>query len=77
MLEYFKKEHPELKASAKVIERKASDGAPAFLPQLCTDITLEDGDSMLIIDTKCYGQTLGMHHDKEIHSSVHLNQIQS
>lgn len=77
VLEYFKKEHPELGVSAKVIDRKASEDAPAFLPQLCTDITLEHSDRMLIIDAKCYGRILGTHHDKEILSPANLNQIQS
>ena len=77
VLEYFRKEHPELAASAKVIDRKASGDAPAFLPQLCTDITLERGGKMLIIDAKCYGRILGTHHDKEILSPANLNQIQS
>ena len=77
MLEYYKKEHPELTVSAKVIDRKTSDDAPAFLPQLCTDITLERGNRMLIIDAKCYGRILGTHHDKEILSPANLNQIQS
>lgn len=77
VLEYFRKEHPELGVSAKVIDRKASEDAPAFLPQLCTDITLEHGDRMLIIDAKCYGRILGTHHDKEILSPANLNQIQS
>ncbi len=77
VLEYYKKEHPELSASAKVIDRKASDEAPAFLPQLCSDITLERERHMLIIDAKCYGRILGTHHDKEILSPANLNQIQS
>ena len=75
VLEYFKREHPELKASAKEIDRKASDDAPAFLPHLYTDITLERGSSMLIIDTKCYGTILGTHHESEILSPGNINQI--
>ena len=73
--EYFRKEHTELKVSAKVIDQKASDNAPAFLPQLQTDITLERGKQMLIIDTKCYGQILNAHYDKDILNPSHLNQI--
>ena len=77
VLEYYRKEHPELSATAKIIDRKVSDEAPAFLPRLCTDITLERGNRMLIIDAKCYGQILGTHHGKEILSPDNLNQIQS
>ena len=77
VLEYFRREHPELKASAKDIDRKVSDDAPSFLPHLITDITLEHGDRMLIIDTKCYGRILSTHHDHEILSPANLNQIMS
>ena len=77
VLEYFKREHPTLKASARDIDRKTSDDAPAFLPHLITDITLERGNTMLIIDTKCYGQILNTHHDHEILSPANVNQITS
>ncbi len=77
VLAYFKREHPDLNASAKVIDRGASEGAPEFLPKLCTDITLERDGRMLIIDTKCYGKILTTHHDKEMLSPANLNQIQS
>ena len=78
VLEYFRRHHGEMdRVSAREIDRKVSDDAPGFLPHLCTDITLERGSRMLIIDTKCYGQILGTHHDKEILSPAHLNQIQS
>ena len=77
VLEYYKKEHPELSVSAKVIDRKVSDDAPSFLPRLCSDITLEHGKRMLIIDAKCYGRILGTHYDKEILDPDNLNQIQS
>ena len=75
VLEYYRRWHPSLNASAREIDRKASNDAPAFLPHLYTDITLERDKSMLIIDTKCYGTILGTHHDSEILSTANINQI--
>jgi 5-methylcytosine-specific restriction enzyme subunit McrC len=77
VLEYFKREHHELKASAKEIDRGVSNDAPSFLPQLCTDVTLEMPGRTLIIDTKCYGRILGLHFNHEIMNRDNLNQIQS
>lgn len=78
VLAYFRIEHPEIdRVSAKIIKRGVGEDAPAFLPGLCTDITLENGAKTLIIDTKCYGSILGTHHDKEMLSPGNLNQIQS
>lgn len=78
VLQYFRVEHPEIdRVSAKIIKRGVGDDAPAFLPGLCTDITLENGNKTLIIDTKCYGHILSTYHDKEILSAANLNQIQS
>ena len=77
VLEYFRREHPGLKASAKDIDRKVSDGAPEFLPHLITDVTLEHDNRTLIIDAKCYGRILNTHHDREILSPANMNQIMS
>lgn len=77
VLEYFRREHPDIKASAKEISRKASDDAPSFLPHLYTDITLEHEDKMLIVDTKCYGTILNTNHDREVLSAAHVNQLTS
>lgn len=78
VLAYFRIEHPEIdRVSAKIIKRGVGEDAPAFLPGLCTDITLENGTKTLIIDAKCYGNILGTHHDKEMLSPGNLNQIQS
>lgn len=77
VLEYFKREHPELNVRAKIVNRGTTGDAPAFLPQLWTDVTLQRGSSVLIIDTKCYGQILHAHYDGKILAPAHLNQIQS
>ena len=77
VLEYFRKEHPELNASNKEIDRKVSDDAPAFLPHLYSDIALEHGNKVLIVDTKCYGTILQINYDREIFSPAHINQLTS
>ena len=77
VFEYFRREHGELSVRAKTIDRGAESDIPTFLPQLCTDITLQRDESVLIIDTKCYGNILHAHFDGKILSSAHLNQIQS
>lgn len=79
VLEYFRERGSELgvRASAKEISRKASAGAPPFLPNLYTDIYLENENQVLIIDAKCYGKILEMNHGKRMMRPSHLNQIQS
>lgn len=75
--EHFRKEHPELKASAKYVDRKVGQDAPPFLPGLHTDVTLEIPGRTLIVDTKCYGQILGTNFGRSMYDPAHLNQIQS
>lgn len=78
VLEYFRRHHPHLRASAKEIPRGVSENAPSFLPKLQTDITLASDEQTLIIDTKCYGKILrGNAFGNEILSPGHLNQILS
>lgn len=74
--EYFKRHHPAIRVSAKEIDN-GIENAPSFLPKLCTDITLERGSRMLIIDAKCYGQILSLHYGKEKLSAANRNQILS
>ncbi|MGN0035020.1 MAG: hypothetical protein ACI364_04775 [Coriobacteriales bacterium] len=78
VLEYFRRHHPELHATAKEIPRKAEGNVPSFLPHLQTDITITNERRTLIIDTKCYGRILRTNfYGKEMLSPAHLNQIQS
>lgn len=75
VLEYFRRHHPELNASAKIIEPPKSEERPSFLPTLKTDVTLEKGDSTLIIDCKCYGRILQCHYGHKALSAANVNQI--
>ena len=59
ILEYYRKEHPELKASASQIPWQLDDDFNTMLPVMQTDIMLTNkkGDITLIIDAKYYGHT--------------------
>ncbi|MGO1058537.1 5-methylcytosine-specific restriction endonuclease system specificity protein McrC [Planococcus sp. FY231025] len=61
LLSYFRKEHPELSASASFIEWNVDNGIKEFLPAMKTDITLSKGSKTLIIDAKYYGNTMQTH----------------
>lgn len=74
--EYFRRHHPAIRVSAKEIDN-GIENAPSFLPKLCTDITLEHGKRMLIIDAKCYGRILRLHYGSEKLSAANRNQILS
>lgn len=74
--EYFRRHHPAIRVSAKEIDN-GIENAPSFLPKLCTDITLERGKKMLIIDAKCYGRILTLRYGNEKLSAANRNQILS
>lgn len=54
ILEYYRKEHPELIASASQISWQLDDCFDDMLPKMNTDIMLTKGNSVLIIDAKYY-----------------------
>ncbi len=60
ILEYYIKEHPEIKASASQISWALDDGVGTLLPVMQSDILLESksGETVLIIDAKYYAHTL-------------------
>ena len=61
ILEYFRKEHPELKASRDKVAWNLDDASNSFidlLPEMQTDITLRYKEKTLIIDAKYYSQIL-------------------
>lgn len=70
VLGYYKKEHPQLKASASHIEWDVPDEYDkTFLPAMKSDITLSNGEKMLIIDTKYYGKSM-QHHSMYDHIAL-------
>lgn len=54
ILEYYRREHPELSAGAPYISWALDDGFDDMLPAMHTDITLRRGRTVLIIDAKYY-----------------------
>ena len=62
VLEYYKKEYPELRAKASYIDWNiGGDGNKMFLPAMKSDITLTYGVRTLIIDTKYYQRSMQTH----------------
>ena len=57
ILEYYRKEHPEIKASASQIPWQLDDDYSFMLPVMQTDIMLSKGNTTLIIDAKYYAHT--------------------
>ena len=75
ILNYYKKEHPEIKAHAPQIPWQIDDGIDFLLPKMQTDVTLECEGKILIIDAKYYGHNLSKHYGKDIHHTGNLYQI--
>lgn len=57
ILNYFIKEHPEIKASASQINWQLDDGNDFMLPKMQSDVYLEYENKILIIDAKYYSHT--------------------
>lgn len=75
ILNYYKMEHPEIKAHAPQIPWQIDDGIDFLLPKMQTDVTLEYDNKILIIDAKYYGRNLSKHYGKDIHHTDNLYQI--
>jgi 5-methylcytosine-specific restriction enzyme subunit McrC len=56
--EYYRKHYPEFNPSAAHIDWDVDNGIIDFLPAMKSDITLEYGGKILIIDTKYYSHTM-------------------
>lgn len=75
ILEYYRKEHPELTANASQIPWQLDDGIDDMLPVMRTDIMLTKDDKTLIIDAKYYAHTTQRQYDKNTLHSGNLYQI--
>ncbi len=75
ILEYYRKEHPELTASASQIPWALDDGVGDMLPIMQTDIMLSHGGKVLIIDAKYYSHTTQEQFDTRTLHSGNLYQI--
>lgn len=75
ILEYYKKEHPNLKANASYIYWQLDDNMSTGLPLMKTDITLTHKENILIIDAKYYKNSLQTNYNKKAIHSGNLYQI--
>lgn len=75
VLEYYRREHPELTAEASQIPWQLDDDMSAMLPVMQTDIMLSQGNRTLIIDAKYYSHSTQKQYDKHTLHSGNLYQI--
>lgn len=75
ILEYYRREHPELSASASQVPWALDDGFGGLLPTMQTDITLRRGDRILIIDAKYYAHMMQQNYGVHTLHSGNLYQI--
>ena len=75
ILEYYRREHPPLRASASFVEWALDDGMSEGLPAMRSDITVNAGGRVLIIDAKYYASTMQSNFDKRTVHSGNLYQI--
>ena len=79
VLEYYKKHHPETKASAAQIGWNIVEEATdtSVLPIMQSDVLLSLGERTLIIDTKYYSKIMQQQYGKETLRNSHLYQIRT
>ena len=75
ILEYYRREHPRLRARASFVEWALDDGMMDGLPAMRSDITLSARGRVLIIDAKYYAATMQRNFDKRSVHSGNLYQI--
>lgn len=68
VLGYYQERCRVAKAHAARVKWALDDDVDAMLPAMKTDITLERGSRVLIIDTKWYASTTGGMHGGKVHS---------
>lgn len=75
ILEFYKKEVHEVRASASKIEWQLDDGKSNLLPTMQSDIMLSRGDKTLIIDAKYYSHATQVQFGKHTLHSNNVYQI--
>lgn len=75
ILEYYRREFPQISASASQIPWAVDDGMRAMLPVMQSDIMLSYEDKVLIIDAKYYSHTTQAQYDTHTLHSNNLYQI--
>ena len=75
LLEYYRKEHPELTANASQIAWQLDDTENQMLPRMQTDIMLSKNNNILIIDAKYYSHMTQQQYGIQTLHSNNLYQI--
>ena len=75
ILEYYRKEHPEIKVSSSHIPWNLDDGYSVMLPVMKSDVMLQKEDKILVIDAKYYSHTTQSYYNKNTIHSDNLYQI--
>lgn len=75
ILEYYRKECPQVIATASQIPWALDDGIATMLPVMQSDIMLTKGNKVLIIDAKYYSHTTQSQYDVQTLHSANLYQI--
>lgn len=75
ILQYYKKEFPQLSVNASRISWQLDDGDDTMLPIMQSDITLQKDNIVLIIDAKYYSHTMQVKYGKHTLHSNNLYQI--
>lgn len=75
ILEFYRREYPHLTPSASKIDWQLDDDMGDLLPEMRSDITMSQGNHVLIIDAKYYANILQMQFDVSKIHSANLYQI--
>lgn len=75
ILEYYRRHFPKLTVTASQIPWDVDDGVRTMLPVMQSDIHLQKGNNVLIIDAKYYSHTTQTQYDKHTLHSNNMYQI--
>lgn len=75
ILEYYRREFPQITANPSQIPWQLDDDMRAMLPVMQTDIMLTHGEKTLIIDAKYYAHSTQIRYDKHTLHSGNMYQI--
>lgn len=75
ILEYYIRHYPDLTVSASQISWSVDDGIRTLLPVMQSDIHIQKGNTVLIIDAKYYSHTTQKYYDKHTLHSNNMYQI--
>ena len=75
ILEYYRREFPQLSVSSSQIKWQLDDGFDELLPVMQSDIMLRYKEKVLIIDAKYYSRATQVQYDKHTLHSNNLYQI--